>query len=184
MAGNRAGCAIVATPDTFEPRNQPHALAKPRTSQARGPWLPSRYPPMPPPSSPPPSFWPPTGSLMFSCKVARLSMFRVIDDLGHDEKYRQQKYTLPPTLAHHIHRSMCSVAFNSMTPASLEDMLCYSGNGKLYVRTGSFPVQEQARRTATTPGGILMPCTRRYAFQRPSFPLPSTNAHRMLRRHT
>eukprot|EP00903_Cladosiphon_okamuranus_P013353 g12445.t1 len=35
-----------------------------------------------------------------------------------------------------------SVAFNSMTPSSLEDMLCYSGNGKLYVRTGSFPVQE------------------------------------------
>ncbi|CAM9146601.1 unnamed protein product, partial [Hapterophycus canaliculatus] len=33
-----------------------------------------------------------------------------------------------------------SLAFNS----SLEDMLCYSGNGKLYVRTGSFPVQEQA----------------------------------------
>ncbi|CAM9714504.1 unnamed protein product [Scytosiphon promiscuus] len=31
------------------------------------------------------------------------------------------------------------VAFNS----SLEDMLCYSGNGKLYVRAGSFPVQEQ-----------------------------------------
>lgn len=24
-------------------------------------------------------------------------------------------------------------------------MLCYSGNGKLYVRTGSFPVQEQVR---------------------------------------
>ncbi|CAM9409830.1 unnamed protein product [Pylaiella littoralis] len=31
------------------------------------------------------------------------------------------------------------VAFNT----SLEDMLCYSGNGMLYVRTGSFPVQEQ-----------------------------------------
>ncbi|CAM9531119.1 unnamed protein product [Ectocarpus sp. 6 AP-2014] len=32
-----------------------------------------------------------------------------------------------------------SVAFNT----SLEDMLCYSGNGKLYVRNGTFPVQEQ-----------------------------------------
>lgn len=43
-----------------------------------------------------------------------------------------------------------SVAFNSMTPSSLEDMLCYSGNDKLYVRTGSFPVQEQARDTSQT----------------------------------
>ncbi|CAM9369469.1 unnamed protein product [Ectocarpus fasciculatus] len=32
-----------------------------------------------------------------------------------------------------------SVAFNT----SLEEMLCYSGNGKLYVRNGTFPVQEQ-----------------------------------------
>lgn len=45
----------------------------------------------------------------------------------------------------HIALKTCSVAFNSMTPTSLEDMVCYSGNGKLYVRTGSFPVQEQAR---------------------------------------
>lgn len=47
-------------------------------------------------------------------------------------------------LSHYAYH-VCSVAFNSMTPSSLEDMLCYSGSGKLYVRTGSFPVQEQAR---------------------------------------
>ncbi|CAM9228975.1 unnamed protein product, partial [Ascophyllum nodosum] len=35
-----------------------------------------------------------------------------------------------------------SVAFNS----SVEDTLCFSGDGKLYIRTGSFPVQEQPIR--------------------------------------
>lgn len=62
---------------------------------------------------------------------------------------------------------MCSVAFNSMTPSSLEDMLCYSGNGKLYVRTGSFPVQEQARQTIRHRAIMAVP-------RRPpiSFPLP------------
>lgn len=35
------------------------------------------------------------------------------------------------------------MAFNS----SVEDMFCYSGGGKLHIRTGSFPVQEQVRVT-------------------------------------
>lgn len=46
-----------------------------------------------------------------------------------------------------------SVAFNS----SKEDTMCYTGNGKLYVRTGSFPVQEQAS-TVLVYNVVLTPC--------------------------